>query len=158
MTIALALLRQFWPYIVMALLAAAVYHYKHDAKDARNELALFKADIATKAAQAERDAAKKEKADEQKINAAVAGRDAALASLRAAQAQRNSGRGSVPYTALASPAGSQKCIDPAAATAAVERYRRAVAEGRRRVEEIVGIGDEAQIDAKSLLSAWPQPK
>ena len=89
----------------------------------------------------------KESQDAKAIRDAVTGRDIALNSLRN-EINRASGRPA--SLTPAAPAGSGDiCFDPPAFAAAVERYR-------GRVRAIVGTGEEAQIDARTLLEGWPK--
>jgi len=77
------------------------------------------------------------------IKSAVAGRDAALKRLR-----DSAGSSAAPISPKP-PAGSdQLCFDPPAFAAAVEAFRSGV-------QGIVTEGDAAQIDAESLVQAWP---
>jgi hypothetical protein len=140
----LTLLARFWFVIPILALGASTMYYRADAHSTRTEFDLYKQQIATKIAEQKADALKKEADDAKKISDAVSGRNDALSRLRQASASARR----VPLTPAATSGSSEIIFDQKALDAAVERYR-------GRVRQLVIQGDEAQIDAQTLLQSWP---
>ena len=151
MPIFLSLLGRFWFVPVILIMGLAVHHYRTELRVTTAEFEAYKSKVAELGAQAEKRKIEVESANANQIRDAVSSRNAALASLRAAQAQAAAGRSRVPLTPAAAAGSGALCFDQKALSAAVERYR-------ERVRGLVEIGDEAQIDAQALVRAWPKPK
>lgn len=141
---ALLLLRQFWYAIPILFLLLAAAYYRNDAHNTQTAFDLYKTQIAARIAEQKAEALKKEADDAKKISDAVTGRNDALSRLRQAAASARS----VPLTPAAASGSSEIHFDQKALDAAVERYR-------GRVRQLVIQGDEAQIDAQTLLQSWP---
>lgn len=142
----LTLLARFWYIPAMLVMALAIHHYRSQVEVVTARYEAFQSEVKALGEQAKAHKIEVEAKNEKAIADAVGSRNAALASLRLAEANARSR--SMPLTP-ASPAGSsQICFDPPALSSAVEQYR-------GRVLGLVTQGDEAQIDAATLLKSWP---
>jgi hypothetical protein len=99
------------------------------------------------------EAAKKEKGYADQITVATSARDAALLKLR--QSAANPGRGPLSPSPSPAPGSKQVCLDPTAYAAALAGYRERLATILGRIDQLAPEGDAAQIDAQTLLKAWP---
>ena len=135
--------------IALTLALGAVHHYRSELKLTEAQYEVYRANVKALEEQAKAHTIEVEAKNERQITDAIGSRNAALSSLRAAQAQANAGRNSVPLSPAA-PAGSdQICFSQKALSSAVERYR-------GRIFDLVKEGDEASIDANALIQAWPK--
>lgn len=141
--------------IVLVVIAIAVggaylkgHHsgYVEGKQEVQAQFDAFKNEVAAAGLKAEKDKLAKEKADNEKITAAVTGRDAALARLRVEQARPRGGF--VPAAASGSADGGKICYDRAALDAALRRLDTGVS-------QLVNEGDGQVINALTLLKAWP---
>ena len=143
----ITLLSRFWYVLVIVALLASTAWYRNSAEKTQLKFDAFVSETKALGEQAKAHKIEKEYQDAKQITDAVTSRNAALASLRTAQA--NASRSRVPLAPQATAGSSQICFDPPALSAAVERYR-------GRVRGLVETGDEANIDAKALIQAWPK--
>lgn len=142
--------------IALAIAMAAVHHYRSELNVTEAQFGAFKAQVEAVGKQAEAAAKLQEVANAAKISSAMSDRDAALARLRGVQANAN--RSFVPNNPAA-PAGSrQVCFDSKAYSAAFERFGTGLDASLRRITGVAVEGDVAQLDAVTLLKAWPSTK
>lgn len=138
--------------LIVILAAAAFGFYEHHQgylagkKEVQIEFDKFKNEVTAAGLKAQKDAIDKEKADNEKITAAVSGRDAALARLRVEQARPRGGFVSGSATSAAD--GGKVCYRAAALDAAL----RSLDTG---VSRLIGEGDGQVINALTLLKSWP---
>jgi len=110
----------------------------------KEEYATFQADVRAKGELAEKERIRKEAEYAKSIKTAVSGRADALKRLRDSTSSRRASLSPI------APAGSDLlCFSATEFDRAIEHYR-------GRVRGVVTEGDAAQIDAKSLLEAWPR--
>lgn len=140
------LARVWWLIPILALTASTAY-YRHDAASVRAEFSEFKTQIALTAAKAEAQAKQKETDNANRINHAVASRDAALVSLRRSQARSTSSF--VPRDPGAAGADSYVCYD----RAKLDGSLRVLDSG---IQDIAGSGAEAVINLLTILQSWPR--
>lgn len=145
----LTLLGRFWYVPVIALMALAVHHYRSELRVVEAEYAAFVSKVEALGEQAKARKIEVEASNAKQITDAVTSRNAALASLRSAQAAADARSRSMPLAPAAAKGSSVQCFEPQALSAAVERYR-------GRVLGLVTQGDEAAIDAATLIRAWPK--
>lgn len=139
--------------LVLAMLGA-YFKGKHDGGQiVQLKFDVFVSEVKAAGAKAEADKAIKEKADAEKITAAVAGRDVALARLRDAQASAASRR--LPSNPAA-PSGSNKvCFSSTAYNAAFKQFGDGLNKFLQSATGFAIEGDTAQLDAQTLVNAWP---
>lgn len=141
----LPILGRFWWLPVVIVLSLATLYYKHAYNASEARYVVFEAKVEALGEAAKVAAKKEELKHEQAISAAVAGRDVARKRLR----EQIAGSGRVSLTPQTAPGSDAICFGTAEFAAAVERYRAGV-------RGLVGAGDEAAIDAKTLLEGWPK--
>ena len=107
------------------------------------ESAEFIAKVEAAGIVAQKVAAAKEKEDAKRITDALTDRDTALKRLRL-----SASRGNVPILSSGPSGSGEICGEQKALSAAIERFRGGV-------RSLVESGDEAQIDAQSLVRSWP---
>lgn len=121
----------------------------------RTAFATFKAQVEANGKIAEAKAKEKEVRDAKQIQVAVAQRDVALGRLRDATSAASRRLSDSP----AAPAGSQNVyLESAAYTAAFREFREQLERSMAEAIRLAAEGDAAQIDAQTLLNAWPSPK
>lgn len=137
--------------LVLALsFCGAYFKGKHDgAQVVQLKFDVFVSETKAVGEKARADALLKEKADAEKINAAVAGRDAAINRLRVEQARPRGGFVSSSPASAAN--GGKVCYDGKALDAALRKLDTGVS-------SLVTEGDQIAIDAITLLKAWPSQK
>ena len=139
--------------IVAGVLAVGVAIQTKRLESCKADFSAFKAQVKQLGEQAEKEARAKEKANEKRIADANTERDAALKRLR----ERRYPGGGIVSRAPAAPAGSsQVCIGAEAYNAAFREFSQSL---ERFLAEAFGYaqdGDAAQIDAETLLKAWPK--
>jgi len=149
MPILLNLLGRFWYLIVIAALLGYSDWLRHEVKDAKNELVVFRAQVESSADKGKALELEKEKAREHAISDALSERDDALKRMRLAQAETRSRGNFLPAAPAAAKDSSQICFDRAALESAIRKLD-------QDVQGIVGQGDTSRIDAQTLLKAWPK--
>jgi hypothetical protein len=144
--------------ILVVVLAAGGWglYQKHEGRvEGRQEVQTkfdkFVNDATAAGLKAKQDAIEKEKQDATQIANAVVTRDAALARMRAAEAAASAARRRVPLTPASAGVGGLICFEQKALSAAVESYRGSV-------RGIAESGDEATVDARALIDAWPKQR
>ena len=98
----------------------------------------------------------KEKTNEEAITTANTGRADALGRLRISEAALSAAGRRLPSSPAAPAGSSQICFESATYNAAFSKYRDRLIASMERLGQLVVEGDEAQIDAKSLLQSWPK--
>jgi hypothetical protein len=140
--------------LLMALACGAAYLKGHHAgaQEVQEKFDLFTAQVRAEGEKAKADALQKEKDYATQITVAVTSRDDALKRMQLAEARANAARRAMPLTPASTSAGGAICFDQKALSSAVEQYR-------GRVSHLVEQGDEAQLDAQTLVKSWPtQPQ
>ena len=139
--------------VIIALAMGAAYYkgHKAGADEVQQKFDLFTAQVKAEGEKAKADALQKEKDYATQITTATDARNAALSRLQLAQAAANSSRNRVSLTPAPAAGSTKICFEPVAFAAAIERYR-------QRVAGVVGTGDSAQIDAQTLIQAWPKER
>ena len=140
---------------VFAVMAGLIHYYRAELLVVQAQFDGFKATVAAQGKQAEAEAKLRETQYANQITVANASRDDAYKRVQLAETAIRAASSRVPYRAIAASADGSKCIDPSAIAPAIEKFRRDVAEVRRQLVGIVASGDEAQADAKTLITAWP---
>ena len=135
--------------VIILGMAGAIHYYKSELQVVTAQYEGFKETVKANGEAAIAKAALKEKEHEITINDALGVRDDALNQLRLAQAAARAAGGRVPLLAAPAQASGTICFDQKALSAAVERYR-------DRIFDLVVQGDEAAIDAQTLINAWPK--
>ena len=141
--------------IAFAVLLGLVHYYRSELKVTEAQFESFKDKTAALGEAAKAAKVLKETQDAKQIADAVVARDDALAKLR-----QSAGAGSRRLSsAPAAPAGSnQICFGAAAYTAAFAEFGKSLGRFMAETNGLAIEGDAAQIDAKSLIQAWPKPK
>ena len=111
----------------------------------KDEYAAFVANVKAQGELAKAQAIKKEAQDAKQIQDAVSQRDLALKRLRQSA---NTPSRNLPLVPAAAKGSDTICFGAKALNAAVERYR-------GDVRQLAESGDEAQLDAVTLIQAWP---
>jgi hypothetical protein len=144
------------------VLAAALYmgylyvqaeHYKHEYEAEEAVYAKFVAETKAVGLQAIADNKQKELDNAKRLAAANDARDAATACLRD---DKCAGRRSVSANQPASFGNGQVCADASAVDAAFQRYTDRLNAILPRIDGLATQGTEANIDAASLIQAWPK--
>lgn len=150
--------------VVLSLLMAGAYfkgHHSGYVDGRQEEKVLFDAFVnETKAAglKQQQDNLDKEKSYATNIANAHAGRDAALSELQRVQSAASAGRRASGSNPVA-PAGSrQVCIDTSAYNAAFQQFGKQLDGFLQTTRGLAVEGDAAQIDAQSMIRAWPTDK
>ncbi len=129
---------------MILLLSVGVYVQTKRLGAVKAEYAGFVAKVKAEGELAEAERIRKEAEYAKSIKVAVTGRADALKRLRDSSGQRQTS------LSPATPAGSGLlCFSPAEFDGAVERFRGGI-------RALVTTGDEANIDARALLEAWPR--
>lgn len=136
--------------VIYAVIAAVVGGYIWHCEREKTQFAVFKANVEILGKKAKEDADKKEKADAKKIKDAVSERDAALKRLR-----ERPHRSDLSAAPVAPTSSGSVCFPTSAYNAALGRYRERLERGLGGIQSIATEGDAAQIDAQSLIRAWP---
>ena len=139
----ISLLIRFWYFIPILLLAFSTWYYKTGMERTQRHYDGYKAEVRILGEIAEKAAKQKEAEYEQKIKLSMSNRLASYKRVREQSRERP-----VSITPAIAPGSEQICFDPPAFDAAIEQYR-------ERVRRLVEQGDEAQIDAETLINAWP---
>ena len=145
--IALTMLRQFWPFLVIAALTASTWYYRTSLRTAEAQLAAVEA---VGKAQEQRN---KEIEDEwkTKVTRAQGTATAANRKLNDWMRQHASGSSALPASS-GTPAGTDRagqiCFDEAQLDGAIRRFIAGI-------QGIVGDGQAAVIDSQAILDSWP---
>lgn len=143
--------------IVCAVLLGVVHYERSERMVLQAQFDSFKDKTAALGEQQKAANAIKEKADEEKLNAAVASRDDAMRKLQLAQAAASASRRASSQNPAA-PAGSrQVCFESAAYTAAFQQFGKQLDGFIQATRGLSVEGDVAAINAKSLIDSWPTP-
>lgn len=139
--------------ILAGVLALGVAIQTHRVESCKTEFAAFKAQVKQLGEQAEKEARAKEKANEKRIADANNERDAALKRLRDRERSRSRN-----LSSAAAPAnsGNRVCIPTATYNSAMGEFREVLARVMAEVDGYATRGDEAAIDADTLIKAWPR--
>ena len=142
----------------LAIAVAVLYRFLHiaraDLKVCKAGFSEFKSTVEANGKRAQAEAKLKEATNAQAISGALTERDAALVRLRDSQKRSASRRLS---SGPAAPAGSdQICISSTAYNAAFQRFRERLVSSLDGLGSLAVEGDEAQLDAKALIEAWPK--
>ena len=141
--------------IALALALGALHITRADLKAVEAQYDGFKQTVKANGEKAEAEAKLKESQNDQQIDDAITVRDDALAKLRAATQANPAGR-RLSGSPTAPAGSSQICIDASAYNAAFSRYRERLGGSMEGIRRLVIEGDEAAIDAKALIQAWPK--
>lgn len=141
----------------VALIAAGAWAKREATQRAEVEgkFAAFKESVKTLGEEAEKDRKKKEKENAENLSTAVGERDAARKQLRD-YAGKSAGSRKLPSATAASSSSGQSCIGTAAYLAAMAAFRKELGSGMAAADGYTLAGDEAQIDAQTLLKGWPK--
>jgi len=140
------LLKQFWYVGIILILGLLVAYYHGEYVQAEQNLAVFVRTTEAVGKQAAANNRRREDEWKKKATNAWISRDDARRRLRDAE---DSSRSRPPLTPRLAAGAAEICFEPTVFAGAIERFRAGV---RGLVRE----GDAAQIDAASLLEAWPR--
>ena len=140
--------------VALAVMYGFLHIARADLRTCNAEFTAFKQTVEANGKRAQAEAKLKETQNAQAISGALTERDAALGRLRDSQKRSASRRVS---KAPAAPAGSdQVCIGSAAYNAAFQRFRERLVSNLDGLGALAVEGDEAQLDAQTLIQAWPR--
>lgn len=142
--------------VVILSLTVGVHHYRSEYVRVSSEYDGYKKVVEAQGKQAIAESKLQETKNETKIELATRSRDDALKQLRIAQAAANAAGRRMPEAPRA-PAGSKTvCFDADKYNTAFSKYRERLTGSMEGLRGLAIEGDRAQIDAKSLLEAWPK--
>lgn len=144
---------------IAASAAGAYFHhqgYIDGRKDVQVQFDAYRNEVNAASLSAEKEKTRMEKIYEDRVASADAGRNSALAGLRAAQAAASSGRSASASNPVAPSGSKQVCFDAPAYTAAFQQFGKQLDGFIQGARGLIVEGDSAQIDAQTILNAWPK--
>lgn len=150
--------------LVLALAIGGAYAYGHHggyvegSHDVQVKFDAFVNDTKAAGLKAQQDNLDKEKLYATNIANANAGRATALSELQRVQAAASAGRRASSSNPAAPAGSSYVCIESKSYNAAFQQFGKRLDEFLPAVRGLAVEGDKAQIDAQSMIRAWPTPQ
>ena len=136
---------------VMMVMGISIKVQSSRLQSCKTEAAAFKANVEALGKLAEAEKLKKEAQDAKQIQDALTQRDVALRRLSSVNARRSP----VSDNSAGAAAGSTVCIPTTAYNSAMGEFGKSLERFLAETGRYAQVGDEAQIDAVSLIQAWP---